>query len=55
MFLYAGMTTNVTKLNRVLKRRCLLFIGNGAGIIGYGKGKGPDYRTAYNRAVENCM
>ena len=55
MFCGASMTTNVTKLNRVSKRRCLIYIGNGAGIIGYGKGKGPDYSDAFNKAVEHAM
>ena len=40
--------TNVTSLNRVNHRRVLLFIGNGQGLISYGKGKGEDYENAFD-------
>lgn len=53
-FLDASSTTNVTKLFRVNSRRVLLYMGNGDGIIGYGMGKGADYREAFDKAVTNC-
>lgn len=43
MFLDSDSVTNVTSLNRVNHRRVLIFIGNGRGLISYGKGKGEDY------------
>ena len=33
-------------------RRVLLFIGNGNGIISYGKGKGHDYEGAFDNAFK---
>lgn len=44
--------TNVTSLNRVNHRRVLLFIGNGSGLISYGKGKGEDYEQAFDNAFK---
>ena len=43
IFLDSDSVTNVTSLNRVNKRRVLIYIGNGRGMISYGKGKGEDY------------
>lgn len=40
----------VTKLNRINHRRVLVFIGNGDGVISYGKGKGVDYQAAFQSA-----
>ena len=52
MFLDADSTTNVTSLNRVNKRRILFFIGNGNGLISFGKGKGDDYESAFDNAFK---
>lgn len=52
MFLDADSTTNVTSLNRVNKRRILFFIGNGNGLISFGKGKGEDYESAFDNAFK---
>ena len=54
MFLDADFMTNVTKLKRVSHRRVLLYLGNGKGVIGYGKGIGEDYQSAYANALENA-
>jgi len=43
IFLDSDSVTNVTALNRVNHRRVLIFIGNGRGLISFGKGKGEDY------------
>ena len=44
--------TNVTRLNRVNQRRVLIFIGNGEGIISFGKGKAADYEMAFDNAFK---
>lgn len=54
MFLDADFITNITKLKRVSHRRVLLFLGNGEGIMGYGRGVGEDYRSAYANAIQKC-
>jgi hypothetical protein len=43
IFIDSDSVTNVTSLNRVNHRRVLIFIGNGAGLCSYGKGKSEDY------------
>jgi hypothetical protein len=48
IFMDSDSVTNVTSLNRVNKRRVLLFIGNGQGLISFGKGKGEDYESAFD-------
>jgi small subunit ribosomal protein S5 len=55
LLLTVGTTTNITRLNRVMKRRCLVFTGNYEGIIGYGLGKGVDYKQAYESAIRECL
>jgi ribosomal protein S5 len=52
LFLDASTTTNITKLARVSSRRVLLYMGNTDGVISYGKGKGSNYKLAYDNAVE---
>jgi hypothetical protein len=52
IFLESDSVTNVTSLNRVNHRRVLLFIGNGNGVISYGKGKGEDYEQAFDEAFK---
>lgn len=52
IFLDSDSVTNVTSLNRVNHRRVLIFIGDGNGLIGYGKGKGEDYEQAFNNAFK---
>lgn len=47
IFLDADMVCNMTRLNRVYERRCLLFIGNKEGLVSYGIGRGPLYEDAY--------
>lgn len=47
LFMETDSVTLVTKLNRVNHRRVLVFIGNGNGVISYGKGKGLDYQAAF--------
>jgi len=53
IFIDSDNIANVTKLNRVMRRRVLLFIGNGNGVIGYGKGKGDDYESAFDNAFKS--
>ena len=50
IFLDSDSVTNVTSLNRVNQRRVLIFIGNGRGMISFGKGKAEDYENAFNMA-----
>jgi small subunit ribosomal protein S5 len=52
IFIDSDSVTNVTSLNRVNQRRVLLFIGNGSGLISYGKGKGEDYEQAFDNAFK---
>ena len=52
IFMDSDSVTNVTSLNRVNKRRVLLFIGNKRGLISYGKGKGEDYEQAFDQAFK---
>ena len=47
IFLDSDMVCNMTRLNRVYERRCLLFIGNKEGLVSYGIGRGPLYEDAY--------
>jgi len=47
IFLDSDSVTNVTRLNRVNKRRVLLYIGNERGLISFGKGKAEDYERAF--------
>lgn len=53
IFLDSDSVTNVTSLNRVNHRRVLLFIGNGNGMLSYGKGKGDDYESAFENAYKS--
>jgi ribosomal protein S5 len=52
LFLDSDSTTLVTSLNRVNHRRVLFFVGNGKGVIGYAKGKGIDYESAFENAFK---
>lgn len=52
IFIDSDSVTNVTSLNRVNHRRVLLFIGNGNGLISFGKGKGEDYEGAFEQAFK---
>jgi len=49
----------MTTLKRVNHYRYLIFVGNGNGIIGYGKGRGLDYEgallNAYKEAKKNLI
>jgi hypothetical protein len=48
IFIASDSVTNVTALNRVNHRRVLIFIGNGAGLCSFGKGKSEDYEQAFD-------
>jgi len=50
IFINSDSVTNVTRLNRINKRRVLIFIGNLDGIISFGKGKSDDYEGAFEKA-----
>ena len=52
IFIDSDSVTNVTSLNRVNKRRVLIFIGNGEGLVSYGKGKSDDYEQAFDQAFK---
>ena len=53
IFIDSDSVTNVTRLNRVNHRRVLIWVGNGKGIISYGKGKGIDYENAFDNAFKS--
>ena len=44
----------MTSLNRVNARRVLIFIGNGRGMVAYGKGKASEYEQAFDNAFKNA-
>jgi len=46
--------TNVTRLSRTNKRRVLIFIGNGNGLVSYGKGKADEYEQAFDNAFKKA-
>lgn len=46
--------TNVTSLNRTNARRVLIFIGNGNGLVTYGKGKASEYEQAFDDAFKKA-
>lgn len=52
IFIDSDSVTNVTALNRVNHRRVLIFIGNGAGLCSFGKGKSEDYEQAFDQAFK---
>lgn len=52
IFMESDSVTQVTRLNRINHRRVLIFIGNGNGVIGYSKGKGLDYQSAFENAFK---
>lgn len=54
IFLDSDSVTNVTSLNRINHRRVLIFIGNGNGIVSYGKGKAAEYEQAFEIAVKKA-
>lgn len=54
IFLASDSVTNVTSLNRVNHRRVLIFIGNGNGIVSYGKGKASEYEQAFDDAFKKA-
>jgi ribosomal protein S5 len=47
IFLDADAICNVTRLNRIMRRRCLIYLGNKDGLISYGMGRGYTYQDAY--------
>jgi len=50
LILARDTTTLVTKLQRINHFRYLIFMGNGNGLISYGKGKGLDFEEALTNA-----
>lgn len=54
VFMASDSVTNVTSLNRVNQRRVLIFIGNGNGLISYGKGKAGEYEGAFDNAFKKA-
>jgi small subunit ribosomal protein S5 len=54
IFLDSDSVTNITSLNRTNARRVLLFLGNGNGLVGYGKGKGVEYEEAFDNAFKDA-
>ena len=43
--------TKITSLNRINRRRVLLFAANYDGVLSYGKGRGIDYEDAFEDAI----
>lgn len=54
IFIDSDSVTNVTSLNRVNARRVLIFIGNGRGMVAYGKGKASEYEQAFDNAFKDA-
>lgn len=54
VFLASDSVTNVTSLNRVNARRVLIFVGNGNGLVSYGKGKAEEYEQAFDNAFKKA-
>jgi len=54
IFIDSDSVTNVTSLNRTNARRVLIFVGNGNGIISYGKGKAEEYEQAFDNALKKA-
>lgn len=54
IFMDSDSVTNVTSLNRVNQRRVLIFIGNGNGLVSYGKGKAEEYEQAFENAFKKA-
>lgn len=52
IFIASDTVTNVTSLNRVNHRRVLIYIGNGAGLCSFGKGKSSEYEMAFDQAFK---
>lgn len=47
-------TTNTTKRRRVRTCKALVFMGNGNGLIGWGKGAGGDPKNCLDKAISDC-
>jgi len=54
VFLASDSVTNVTSLNRTNQRRVLIFLGNGRGLVSYGKGKAQEYEQAFENAFKDA-
>ena len=54
IFIDSDSVTNVTSLNRTNQRRVLIFIGNGNGLVTYGKGKADEYEQAFDNAFKDA-
>lgn len=54
VFMASDSVTNVTSLNRVNSRRVLIFVGNGNGLVSYGKGKAEEYEQAFDNAFKKA-
>lgn len=54
IFLDSDSVTNVTSLSRTNQRRVLIFVGNGNGMVAYGKGKAEEYEQAFENAFKNA-
>jgi ribosomal protein S5 len=46
--------TKVTTLNRIMSHRCLIFMGNGSGVVSYGRGKGINPELTLANAMRNA-
>ena len=54
LLLERNMSTKVTTLNRINYFRTLLFMGNGNGIISYGKSRALNPEDSMKKAVMEC-
>lgn len=52
IFIDSDSVSNVTSLSRVNHRRVLIFLGNGNGVVSYGKGKATEYEQAFDNAFK---
>jgi ribosomal protein S5 len=54
MLIDRDAVTKVTTLNRIMSQRVLVFMGNGLGVISYGRGKGLTPDAALSNAIRHA-
>ncbi len=54
LLLHRGVSTKVTTLNRLNYYRTLVFMGNGNGVIAYGKGRSDTPEASLQKAIDHC-
>ena len=54
MIMDQRLTTNTTSLRRINMFKALVWCGNMNGVVGYGKARATNSKTALTRAINNC-